>query len=31
VRVLAVETHEERLESPRYMNMEDLREHRSSR
>ena len=28
VRALAVETHEEWLESPRYLNMEDLREHK---
>ena len=28
VRALAVETHEDWLESPRYLNMEDLREHK---
>jgi putative transposase len=28
IRALAVETHEEWLESPRYLNMEDLREHK---
>jgi transposase-like protein len=28
VRALAVETHEEWLESPRYLNMDDLREHK---
>ena len=28
LRALAVETHEEWLESPRYLNMEDLREHK---
>jgi hypothetical protein len=28
VRALAVETHEEWLESPRYLNREDLREHK---
>ena len=30
VRALAVETHENRLEQHRYLNMDDLREHKKS-